>query len=117
MPIYKCPKCDYTTKVKQNIAKHCSKKNACKNEIVVYNTENAVTTESENAENAENAVNNEVDDNDNEKEANVKLEHQPIQNILSLHNNHNNSRQYFPTLNRSINQYQSLSMRPYKIAY
>lgn len=41
MPIYKCNKCEYTTKVKQNLTKHINKKSPCKTELIVYDDEPA----------------------------------------------------------------------------
>lgn len=41
MTIYKCNKCEYTTKHKQNLYKHINKLNPCKTEIVVYNDNQA----------------------------------------------------------------------------
>lgn len=41
MAIHKCPKCDYTTKTKQNIIKHLNKLTPCKNEVIVYEEKNS----------------------------------------------------------------------------
>jgi predicted transcriptional regulator len=40
MPIYKCNKCEYTTKVKQNLNKHVNKKSPCKTELIIYDVSN-----------------------------------------------------------------------------
>ncbi len=40
MPIYKCNKCEYTTKVKQNLTKHINKKSPCKTELIIYDISN-----------------------------------------------------------------------------
>ncbi len=40
MPIYKCNKCEYTTKVKQNLTKHVNKKSPCKTELIIYDVIN-----------------------------------------------------------------------------
>lgn len=44
MPIYQCNKCNYQTKVKQNIIKHLNKTTPCKNEVIVYNTDSSTQT-------------------------------------------------------------------------
>jgi flagellar motility protein MotE (MotC chaperone) len=48
MPIFKCHKCEYSTKIKCNFLKHLNKANPCKTEIVYGNeivSQNEETTE------------------------------------------------------------------------
>ena len=42
MPNYKCPKCSYTTKRKCHIIQHQNKKGLCKDEVVIFNKNEAI---------------------------------------------------------------------------
>lgn len=76
MPIFKCPKCSYTTKRKCHIIQHQNKKGLCKDELVIYDQNEPVAQQGEPLEDDETIgsmeghlleINNELEKVKNEK--------------------------------------------------